>query len=60
MTNLGGELVEVPSLDGQQAVGDTMQRRVRGRVVPDARGRALGVGPAALKTGTVTLVLIFT
>ena len=49
MADLGGELVEVPSLDGLQPVGYAMQRRVRGRVVPDAGGRAIGVGPVAVE-----------
>ena len=49
MTDLSSELVEVPPLDGLQPVGDAMQRRVRGRVIPDTRGRALGVGPVALE-----------
>ena len=43
MADLGGKLVEVAALDGLQPVGDAMQRRVRGRVVPDARGSTLGV-----------------
>jgi hypothetical protein len=54
MADLGGELVEVPSLDGLQPVGYAMQRRVLGRVVPDARGRALGLGPVALEAGPDT------
>jgi hypothetical protein len=43
MADLGGELVEVPPLDGLQPVGNAVQRRVARGVVPDARGRALGV-----------------
>ena len=49
VADLGGELVEVPPLDGLQPVGDAMQRRVRRGVVPDAGNRALGVGPIALE-----------
>ena len=49
MADLGGKLVEVAALDGLQPVSDAVQRRVRGRVVPDARGPALGVGPVAFK-----------
>ena len=49
MAGLGGELVEVPALDGLQAVGDAMQRRVGRRVVPGARGRALGVAEIPLE-----------
>ena len=49
VTGLGGELVEVPPLDGLQAVGDAVQRRVRRGVVPNARGRALRMGPVALE-----------
>jgi hypothetical protein len=51
MAGLGGELVEVPPLDGLQPVGDTVQRRVARGVVTDACGRALGVGPVALEAG---------
>lgn len=51
MADLGGELVEVPPLDGLQAVGDAVQRRVRRGVVPNARGRALRMAPVALETG---------
>jgi hypothetical protein len=51
MADLGGELVEVPPLDGLQPVGDAMQRRVLGRVVPDAGGRALGGGPVTFEAG---------
>ena len=49
--DLGGELVEVPPLDGLQPVGDAVQRGIKGRIVPDARGGALGVGPVALEAG---------
>jgi len=49
VAGLGGKLVEVPPLDGLQPIRDTEQRRVRGRVVPDAGARALGVGPVALE-----------
>ena len=49
VTGLGGELVEVPPLDGLQAVGDAAQRRVRRGVVPNARGRAFRMGPVALE-----------
>ena len=49
------KLVEIPPLDGLQPVGDAVQRRVLGRVVPDARGRALGVGPIAFQTGPIPL-----
>ena len=55
MADLGGELVEVPPLDGLQPIRHTMQRRVRGRVVPDARGRPLGVGPIAFEASAVAL-----
>ena len=51
VADLSGELVEVPPLDGLQAVGDAVQRRVRRGVVPNARGRTLGVGPVALEAG---------
>lgn len=50
VADLGGELVEVSALDDLQAIGDAMQSRIRRGVVPDARGRALGVGPVALET----------
>ena len=53
MADLGGKLVEVPSLNGLQPVGYAMQRRVLRRVVPDARGRALRVGPIALEAGVM-------
>ncbi len=53
MTDLGSELVEVPALNGLQPVGDAMQRRVRRGVVPDARSRAVGVGPVALEPGVM-------
>ena len=43
MADLSGKLVEIPPLDGLQPVGNAVQRRVRGRVIPDARGPALGV-----------------
>ena len=49
VADLGGELVEIPPLDGLQPVADAVQRRVGRGVVPDARGRALGVGPVALE-----------
>ena len=55
MADLGGELVEVPPLDGLQPVGDGMERRVRGRVVPDVRGGAPGVGPVAFERRSITL-----
>jgi len=51
MADLGGELVEVPPLDGPQPVGNAVQSRVGRGVVPDARGRALGMGPIALEAG---------
>jgi hypothetical protein len=51
VADLGSELVEVPPLDGLQPVGYAMQRRVRRGVVPDARGRALGVGPVTFEAG---------
>ena len=43
VADLGSELVEVPTLDGLQAVGDAMQRRIRRGVVPDVRRCALRV-----------------
>ena len=49
VADLGGELVEVPPLDGLQAVGDAMQSRIRRGVVPDVRGGAPGVGPVAFE-----------
>ena len=49
VAGLGGELVEVPPLDGLQPVSDTMQSGIRRSVVSDARGRALGVGPVAFE-----------
>ena len=49
VAGLGGKLVEVPPLDGLQAVGDAMQRRVRRGVVSDVRGGATGVGPIAFE-----------
>jgi hypothetical protein len=55
VAGLGGELAEVPPLDGLQPVGDTVQRRVARGVVTDAWGRALGVGPVALEAGPVAL-----
>jgi len=55
VADLGGELVEVPPLDGLQPVGDAVERRVRERIVPDARGRALGVIEIALEAGPVAL-----
>ena len=51
MADLGRELVEVPPLDGLQPVDDAMERRVLGRVVADARGRALGVAEVCFKAG---------
>ena len=51
VADLGGELIEVSPLDGLQPIRDAVQRRVRGRVDPDARGGALGVGPVALEAG---------
>ena len=53
MADLGGQLVEVPPLDGLQPVGDAMQGCVRWGVVPDARCRALGVGPVAFEAGVM-------
>jgi hypothetical protein len=55
VADLGSELVEVPPLDGLQPVGYAMQRRVRRGVVPDARGRALGVGPVTFEASPVAL-----
>lgn len=49
MADLGGKLVKIPALDGLQSVGDAMQSGIRRGVVPDARGRAPGVGPVALE-----------
>jgi len=43
MADLGGQLVEVTPLNGPKPVGDAMQGCVGRSVVPDARGRALGV-----------------
>jgi hypothetical protein len=51
VADLGSELVEVAPLDGLQPVGNAMQRRILGRIVPDARGRALGVAEVCFKTG---------
>jgi hypothetical protein len=51
MAGLGRKLVEVAPLDGLQPVGDAMQLCIRGRVVPDARGCALGVADVCFKTG---------
>lgn len=48
---LGSKLVDVPPLDGLQPVRYAVQRRVARGVVPDARGRALGVGPIAFEAG---------
>lgn len=55
MADLGSELVEVPALNGLQPIRDTMQRRVGGCVVPDARDPALGVGPIAFEASAVAL-----
>lgn len=49
VTGLGGELVEVPPLDGLQAVGDAVQRRVRRGVVPDAHRCAFRVPEVPLE-----------
>jgi hypothetical protein len=49
MADLGSELVEVPPLDGLQPVGNAVQRGIKGRIVADARGGALGVGPVTLE-----------
>jgi len=49
MADLGGELVEVPALNGLQPVCDTIQRRVGRGVVANARDRTLSVGPVALE-----------
>ena len=53
VTDLGGKLVKVAPLDGLQPVGDAVQRRVLGRIVPDTRGRALGVADVCFKTGVM-------
>ena len=49
------ELIEVAPLDGLQAVGDAVQRRISRGIVPDAGGRTLGVGPVALEASAVAL-----
>jgi hypothetical protein len=50
MADLSSKLVKVAPLDGLQPVGNAMQRRILGRIVPDARGRALGVAEVCFKT----------
>ena len=55
VTDLRGELIEVPPLDGLQAVGDAAQRRVRRGVVPDLRCRTLAVRPIALVRRPIAL-----
>ena len=55
VADLGGELVEVPPLDGLQPVGDAVQRCIGRGVIPDARGRARRVGPVALEASAVAL-----
>jgi len=55
VADLGRKLIEVPPLDGLQAVGDAMQRRVRRGVVSDLRGGAPGVGPIAFERRSIAL-----
>ena len=51
----GGKLVEVAPLYGLMPVGDAVQSRVLGNLVPDTRGRALGVADVCFKTGPIPL-----
>ena len=55
VADLCGELVEVPPLDAMQPVGDAVQRRIRRGIVPDTRGRALGVAEIPLEAGPIPL-----
>ncbi len=55
MADLGGQLVEVTPLNGPKPVGDAMQGCVGRRVVPDARGRALGVAKIPFERRSVPL-----
>ncbi|MPM00164.1 hypothetical protein SDC9_46387 [bioreactor metagenome] len=55
VADLGSELVEVTPLDGLQPVGDAVQRRIGRGVVPDARGRALGVAEIPFERRSVAL-----
>lgn len=55
VAGLGSKLLEITPLDSLQPVGDAMQRRVRRGIVPDAGGRAPGMGPAAVEAGPIAL-----